>query len=103
MLYYKHSTDAGIQAFMAALNSNEALPLAGMRNGVVDDSAASTTAWATEYHELVAGGYVIPKIPDTLLDALNIDQATRDAMLAAYNIEIVDIEPADIVQPEEIQ
>lgn len=101
MEFYVFSDQAGAQACIDYINSTPWFPIVGAVNGVPAPDKQMTTCWCDTPRELVSGEWVVPRIPTSKLDALEVPQEDRDAFLAAFGQDIRSLLHSDFVVIEE--
>lgn len=95
--YYCFATEAEARTCISYINSTPWFPIVGKNNGVDALDKQATTKWCEDPMELVAGGWAVPRIPESRLDYVVVPQADRDAFMLAFGADIRSLESSDFV------
>ena len=80
--FYVFTTLVEAQACSDFINNSGWFPLQA-QNG-----SGETINWVGEAMEMASGEFCVPRIPESILDAVGVPQASRDAFLTAFGQDI---------------
>ena len=100
MSYYVAASKAVGDAACDYLNATEYFPAVGKKAGVLAPESQQTLKWADESTEMLDGRAAIKKIPDDVLDYFGVSAGERSGFLAAFSLEILELDASDFPEPE---
>lgn len=99
--YYVFETEQDAVNCINYINNTDWFPLAGNVQGEpAPETHQKTVAWVLVPFEMLSGEWAVPRIPSTLLDAVNVPQADRDAFLTAFGQDIRELDGGAFPEPE---
>jgi hypothetical protein len=77
--YYVFPNEVIATSALTAINESGWFPITGnnAKTGKPAPDKAKTTKWCSSVQERVDGKWVFPRIPDAILDAINVSEAER--------------------------
>lgn len=84
--YYVWDTEAEAQAALDYINGTGWFPITGRnaKTGELAPDKQKTTKWADQVLERVDGRWVFPRIPASIMDAVGVPEADRQAFLDTF-------------------
>lgn len=101
--YYVFTNATVATNALNAINATGWFPITGINaaTGQPEPNKAKTTKWADEVQETADGKFVIPRIPTSLLNKLNVPEAERKAWWDAFLPDVEMYDPNWFPPPEE--
>ena len=95
MEYYVFQTEDEAQVCIDAINGTAWFPIDSVRGD------QNTTCWVKSPRQMTSGEWVVPRIPESRMDYLDVPQTERDTFIDVFGQDIRQLDGSYFPQPTE--